>query len=87
MSDNFTHQWNCLDNHNHKSSNGAVSIPSSCPSIDKLFFPIFKGIPLKNITEIVGLPGTGKTCLAYENWYFRIPKLNLFLFLIVVDYN
>ena len=63
MSDNFKiNQWNCLDDQNilHVST----SIPSASLSIDNLFFSLFKGIPTKNVTQIVGLPGTGKTCFA-----------------------
>jgi len=40
------------------------SIPSASNLIDTKFFPIFQGIPLKGLTEIAGLPGSGKTCLA-----------------------
>ena len=63
MSDNFEiDQWNCLDDQN--AIHVPISIPSASSRINDLFFPLFKGIPTKNITEIVGLPGSGKTCFA-----------------------
>jgi RecA/RadA recombinase len=64
MSDNFisieTEQWHCLGD--DKKKDYTVSIPSASKSMDRLFFPLFNGIPKKSITEIVGLPGSGKTC-------------------------
>jgi len=57
-----TDQWHCLCDDTKNDS--TVSIPSASKLLDHLFFPLFKGIPKKNITEIVGLPGTGKTCFA-----------------------
>jgi hypothetical protein len=41
-----------------------AAIPSASHTINSSFFPFFHGIPKKSITEIVGLPGTGKTCFA-----------------------
>lgn len=41
-----------------------ISIPSGVAAIDSNFFPFFQGIPRGGITEIVGLPGSGKTSFA-----------------------
>lgn len=62
MSNLKINQWHCLGD--QKFLQHPISIPSASPAIDKLFFPLFKGIPTKNISEITGLPGSGKTCFA-----------------------
>jgi RecA/RadA recombinase len=41
-----------------------VAIPTGCPTINQKFFPFYNGIPLRYVTEMSGLPGTGKTSLA-----------------------
>lgn len=55
-------QWHSLSDENLNDS--YVAIPSASSTINTSFFPFFCGIPKKSITEIVGLPGTGKTCFA-----------------------
>ena len=55
-------QWQCLDDETLIEDH--ISITTASSSIDKNFFPIFNGVPLKSITEIFGFPGTGKTCFA-----------------------
>lgn len=57
-----TDQWRSLDDGEVDSKSSAI--PTASAEIDRLFFPIFHGVPKKCITEIVGLPGTGKTCFA-----------------------
>jgi RecA/RadA recombinase len=41
-----------------------ISIPTGLSALNSTFFPIFNGIPRSGVTEIVGLPGSGKTTLA-----------------------
>lgn len=41
-----------------------IGIPTGIQALDANFFPLFHGVPRGGLTEIVGLPGTGKTTFA-----------------------
>ncbi len=41
-----------------------IAIPTGVSLLNSLFFPIFNGIPRGGVTELVGLPGSGKTTFA-----------------------
>lgn len=40
------------------------AISTGLPLLNSAFFPLFNGIPRCGLTEIVGLPGSGKTSFA-----------------------
>lgn len=59
---------NCTSSYHSNSeeeeSDEPVAIPTGIPNLDAQFFPLFRGILRGGLTEIVGLPGSGKTLLA-----------------------
>jgi len=60
-----------------QSSTFAEPISSGCPAVDRAFFPLHHGIPSKSITEIAGMPGTGKTSFAYLSLLIELSLSHL----------